>query len=80
MENKVLKQKKLDKELNLKVTEDVYLHRIHVEFYSDDRKFILQKSFQNTFLGQIESEKFSKSLKSLKELQNRLGYNRNPKM
>ena len=77
MENKVLKSKKLDKDLNLKVTQDSHLSRIHVEFSSDDRKFVLQRSFQDTYFGQIEVEKFSKSLKSLKELQNRLGYNNN---
>ena len=76
MEYKVIKQKKLNKELNLKISEDHYMSRIYVEFSSDDRKLILQRSFQNTFKGQQESQEFSKSLKNLKDLENRLGYNR----
>ena len=74
MEYKIKKQKKLEKELNLKIYEDPYNSRLFVEFYSDDRKFILQRSFQNTIFGQKESEEFSKSLKNLKELKARLGY------
>lgn len=77
MEHKVLKQKKIDKDLNLKVTEDQYASRIHVEFSSDDRKFVLQRCFQKTYFGQIEVEKFSKSLKNLQELKERLGYTKN---
>lgn len=52
MEYKIRKQKKLEKELNLKIYEDPYNSRLFVEFYSDDRKFILQRSFQNTIFGQ----------------------------
>ena len=80
MDHKVTKQKKLEKELNLKISEDVYSNRIFVEFSSDDRKLVLQRSFQNTYFGQKESVEFSKSLKNLKDLQNRLGYNRNNKV
>lgn len=72
MEYKVKKQKKLDKELNMKIYEDPFNSRIYVEFSSDDRKLILQRSFQNTYFGQVESEKFSKSLKNLQELKDRL--------
>ena len=80
MEYKVVKQKKLDKELNLKISEDQYMSRIYVEFSSDDRKLILQRSFQNTFAGQQEMQEFSKSLKNLKDLENRLGYSRTVKV
>jgi hypothetical protein len=74
MEYKIKKQKKLNNELNLCVTEDPYNLRIFVEFYSDDRKLILQRSFQNTFFGVQDSETFAKSLKNLSELKIRLGY------
>jgi len=74
MENKILKQKKLNTELNLKISEDSYSDRIYVEFSSDDRKFVLQRSFQNNYFGQLDSAEFSKSLKTLKDLQSRLGY------
>ena len=76
MEYKVIKQKKLDKELNLKISEDPYSSRIYVEFSSDDKKLILQRSFQNTYAGQAESTEFSKSLKNIKDLEKRLGYNK----
>lgn len=74
MEYKIKKQKKLEKELNLKIYEDPYNSRLFVEFSSDDRKFILQRSFQNTIFGQKECDEFSKSLKNLKDLKTRLGY------
>lgn len=77
MENEVLKNKKLDKDLNLKITKDPYLARIHVEFSSEDRKFVLQRSFQNTYFGQIEMENFSKSLKTVQDLKERLGFKTN---
>lgn len=79
MEHKILKQKKLDKELNLKITEDPYMDRIYVEFSSDDKKLVLQRSFQNNYFGQIKSNEFAKSLKNLKDLQKRLGYNKSDK-
>lgn len=74
MEYKVKKQKKLNQELNMKIYDDPYNSRIFVEFSSDDRKLVLQRSFQNTYFGQQESEEFSKSLKNLQELKERLGY------
>lgn len=74
MEYKVKKQKKLNNELNLKIYEDHYNSRVYVEFSSDDKKLVLQRSFQNTFFGQQESEEFAKSLKTLNDLKNRLGF------
>lgn len=73
MEHKVTKQKKLDKELLLKIYEDAHASRIYVEFSSEDRKLVLQRSFQNTFFGREQSQEFSKSLKSLSDLKSRLG-------
>ena len=73
IENKVLKQKKLNKELNLKVTQNNMSGRIFVEFKSEDGKIILQRSFQDTHEGQVESEKFAKSLKSLSDLKKYFG-------
>ena len=76
MEHKVIKQKKIDKDLNLKISEDLYSSRICVEFYSDDKKLVLQRSFQNTLLGQQQSTEFSRSIKNIKDLENRLGYSK----
>lgn len=80
MEHKVTKQKKLDKELTLKISEDVHASRIYVEFSSDDRKLVLQRSFQNTFFGREQSQEFAKSLKSLSDLKSRLGISKTVKV
>ena len=80
MEHKVIKQKKLEKELNLKISEDVYGGRIYVEFSTDNKKMVLQRSFQNTYFGQLESVEFSKSIKNVKDLEKRLGFNTNKKL
>jgi len=55
------------------------MDRIYVEFSSDDKKLVLQRSFQNNYFGQIKSNEFAKSLKNLKDLQKRLGYNKSDK-
>lgn len=80
MEQKVVKQKKLDKELNLKISEDTYSARIYVEFSSDDRKLVLQRSFQNNIAGREQCAEFSRSLKTLQELRDRLGYTKTIKV
>lgn len=72
-ENKVVKKKKLDKELNLKVSKNEMSGRIFVEFTSEDGKLILQKSFQDTYEGNKESEGFQKSVKSIKDLRKYFG-------
>lgn len=73
IENKVLKKKKIDKELTLKVTQNEMSGRIFVEFLSDDGKITLQKSFQNNYEGKKDSEKFSKSIKSIGDLRKYFG-------
>jgi hypothetical protein len=72
-DNKVLKKKKLDKELTLKITKNEMSERIFVEFRSDDGKLVLQKSFQDNYSGVAQAEEFSKSIKSLKDLRNYFG-------
>lgn len=73
MENKVKKNKKVDKDLNLKIFEDPYNERIYVEFSNDSHKLVIQKSFQNTVFGNIDAEAFAKSIKSTEEFRTRLG-------
>jgi len=66
---KVLKKKKLDKELNLKVTKNDATERIFVEFSSKDGKLVVQRSFQDTYYGRLEAEKFEESMKTIEDFQ-----------
>jgi hypothetical protein len=70
---KVLKNKKLDKEASLKITQNTMSGRIFVEFSSESAKLVLQKSFQNTYEGNKEAQAFSKSIKSIKDLRKYFG-------
>jgi hypothetical protein len=74
-DNKVLKKKKIDKDLTLKITKNEMSDRIFVEFRSDDSKMVLQKSFQDNFLGNQAAEDFQKSIKSTKDLRKYFGLN-----
>ena len=72
-ENKILKKKNLDKETNLKISQNEMSGRIFVEFSSEDGKLILQKSFQNTYEGNKEAKTFAKTIKSIKDLRKYFG-------
>lgn len=72
LENKVLRKKKLDKELLLRVYQNDATERIFVEFSSKDGRMILQKSFQDTFYGRQEADVFENSIASIEELRARL--------
>lgn len=72
-DSKVLKKKKIDKELNLKVTQNEMSGRIFVEFSSEDGKLVTQKSFQNTYDGKKESDAFQKRFKSINDLKKYFG-------
>lgn len=78
-EVKILKKKKLDKELNIKVTQNEMSGRIFVEFSSEDGKLVLQKSFQNTYEGTKEAEQFQKNIKSIKDLRKYFGLSKDKK-
>jgi hypothetical protein len=67
-EIKILKKKKIDKELNLKITQNEMSGRIFVEFSSNDGRLVLQKSFQDNVDGKRDAEKFSKTIKSFNAL------------
>lgn len=79
IEHKILKNIVLNKGLTLKVIQNDMADRILVEFRSEDDKLVLQKSFQNTFEGQMESETFQKKIKSLKDLRAYFGLNKKEK-
>ncbi len=66
---KVLKKKKLDKDLSLKVTKNDATERIFVEFSSKDGKLVIQRSFQDTYYGRLEADKFEESMKTIEDFQ-----------
>lgn len=68
LETKVVRKKKVDKDLNLRVLKNDASERIFVEFASRDGKLILQKSFQDTYLGQNQAKEFELSINSLEDL------------
>ena len=72
-DTKILKDKKLGKDLTLKVIQHSTNGRIFVEFISNDGKLVLQKSFQNTYEGEKESLVFQKSMKSIRDLKKYFG-------
>lgn len=65
---KLLKEKKLNGGVILKVTQNIMSGRIFVEFSSTDPKLTLQKNFQDNLDGQKKSREFSKSIKSTDQL------------
>lgn len=73
LESKVLKKKKVDNELTVKVTKNEAAGRIFVEFSAESSKLVLQKSFQNTYAGFKEAEDFEDSIKSIEELKSYFG-------
>jgi hypothetical protein len=70
---KLLKEKKIGKELTLKISQNLMSGRIFVEFNSTNPKLTLQKNFQNTIEGKYKSEEFSKSIKSLEQFKEYFG-------
>jgi predicted polyphosphate/ATP-dependent NAD kinase len=67
LENKVLRKKKIDKDLNVKVIKNDASERLFVEFSSKDNKLVMQKMFQNTFHGRLEAQTFEDSFQSYEE-------------
>ena len=70
---KVIKKKEIDKGTTLKVTKNIMSGRIFVEFASLDPKITLQKNFQDTMDGKLQSEKFAKSITSTDQLMKYFG-------
>lgn len=73
IEYRVIKNKKVDKETNLKVLKNVALSRLSVEFSSDVCKLVVQKTFQDTHDGRTAAEEFQKSIKSTNDLKKYFG-------
>ena len=70
---KILKEKNLDKQTKLKVTQNLMSGRIFVEFKSTNPNITLQKNFQDSILGKLESNKFAKSIKNIEQLKKYFG-------
>jgi hypothetical protein len=70
---RLLKQKKVDETTTLKVSKNLMSGRIFVEFVSDNPRIVLQKNFQDTILGKVESDRFAKSINSTEELREYFG-------
>jgi hypothetical protein len=69
LDNKILRKKKLDKELTVKVIKNEASERIFVEFTSKDGKMILHRSFQDTYYGREDAKAFENSFKSIDEFE-----------
>lgn len=74
---KVIKEKKLDKETKLKISQSLMTGRIFVEFTSTNPRIVLQKNFQDTYEGKLESDEFAKSIKNTSQLREYFGIKEN---
>jgi hypothetical protein len=70
---KLIREKSLDKETHLKITKNIMSGRIFVEFKSQNPNITLQKSFQDSIHGKLESEKFAKSIRNTAQLREYFG-------
>lgn len=71
---KLLKEKKLDKNSTLKITQNLMSGRIFVEFASESPKLKIQKNFQNSLDGKTKSEQFAKSIKNTNQIMEYFGF------
>ena len=65
---KLIKEKRIDKETTLTISQHLMSKRIFVEFASKNFGLVLQKTFQDTLDGKMASEAFAKSIKSTGQL------------
>jgi hypothetical protein len=70
---RLIKEKNLDEDTTLKVSQNLMSGRIFVEFSSKNPRIVLQKNFQDSLDGKAESQKFAKSIKSKKDLKKYFG-------
>jgi len=72
-ENRVVKTKKLGKQVLLQISENEHFNRILVDFSTIDGKLKVQKSFQNNFEGKKAAKEFQGRFKSLDDLKKYFG-------
>jgi len=71
--NRVIKTKKLGLGLFLKVSENDHSERIFVDFYTEDGRLKIQKSFKNDRYGKQDSKEFQKKFKTSDDLRKYFG-------
>lgn len=76
---KLIKEKKLDKDTNLLVKQNLMSGRIFVEFVMANPKLFLQKHFPDSFEGRNDSNKFVESIRNGKDLKKYFGLNKEKK-
>ena len=77
LDTKVLRKKKLDKDLTVKVSRNEASERIFVEFSSKDGRLVVQKSFQDTYTGRLEAKEFEGTYKSIEDFKQHFKINVN---
>ena len=70
---KLVKNKKLDKDTVLKITQNHASGRYFVEFSSKENHLTLQKSFQDSYYGKEEMETFINRIKTTEDLKQYFG-------
>jgi hypothetical protein len=75
-DHKLIKEKNVDKNVVLRISKNHASGRIFVEFASTTPKMLLQKSFQDTYEGKLQSEAFAKSIKNTEQLLEYFGLNK----
>ena len=70
---RILKEKKVDRGTDLKITQNLMSGRIFVEFRTTNPNLLLQKSFQNNRDGELKYKAFAKSIRSTGQLREHFG-------
>jgi hypothetical protein len=70
---RTIREKKIDEETILKVSQNLMSGRIFVKFVSDNPRIVLEKNFQDSYDGKLKSEEFAKSIRSTEQLREYFG-------
>jgi hypothetical protein len=70
---KLIKEKSLDSDTELTVSQNLMSGRIFVKFVGNNPRMVLEKNFQPNLQGKLESTRFSKSIRSKNDLKKYFG-------
>ena len=70
---KLIKQKKLDRETVMTISQNIMSGRIYVQYISENPRIVLQRNFQDNYDGMKEVESFAGSIRSTRELRKYFG-------
>lgn len=73
MDLNLVEQKSLDKNSTVKVMKNSAEDRFFIEFFTNDRKIVLQKSFPDSVSGKEDFLDFYQSIKNTNELRKYFG-------